>query len=66
MTHPKYEHCARCRRPAPEQDSKEFMDWEATADGLPVCPGCLTLLDEQYADEAVMDLADEATPDGPH
>ncbi|MDV9168751.1 hypothetical protein R6V09_01155 [Streptomyces sp. W16] len=65
MTHPMHEHCSRCRRPAPPQDSKEFMDWEATEDGLPVCPGCLTLLDEQYMDEAVMDLADEATGDEP-
>lgn len=64
MTHPKYEHCARCRRPAPPQDSREFIEWEATEDGLPVCPGCLTGLDEWHMDEDMFGLMDNGDTDG--
>jgi len=53
------EYCARCRRPAPEEASDEFVEWEA--DGPPdengevrvICPGCLTLGEERgIADDA--------------
>jgi hypothetical protein len=41
------QHCSRCKRPAPDELSVEFLDWEAESDGTTViCPGCLTLGEE--------------------
>ena len=43
------QHCARCRRPTPDQLSAEFLEWEALGEtGKEViCPGCLTLGEER-------------------
>jgi hypothetical protein len=44
------EQCERCRRPAPPWESYEYLEWETTqrADGSVgvICPGCLTLGEE--------------------
>lgn len=52
---PEYTYCRRCRRPAPDQASQEFLDWEATEEGYPICPGCLTGREEQAMAEDAMD-----------
>lgn len=53
------QHCARCRRLAPAQESSEFGDWEALGDGSEViCPGCITGAEQQRMDEEVMDVLD--------
>lgn len=43
------QHCARCRRAAPDQLSGEFLEWESpddTGDQV-VCPGCITGVEER-------------------
>lgn len=54
---PEYTHCSRCRRQAPDQTTEEFLDWEVTAEGYPICPGCLTGREEQDIAESDMQLA---------
>jgi flagellar biosynthesis/type III secretory pathway protein FliH len=56
------QHCARCRRPAPDQLSSEFLEWEASGETgeQVICPGCLTLGEER----AIADDADETAEAG--
>jgi hypothetical protein len=67
---PEPEHCARCRRLAPDQTSDEFLEWEAlgeTGEEV-ICPGCLTLGEERALGDDALEthaeglrlLADEA------
>lgn len=52
--------CARCLRPAPPQDSREFIDWEALGNGQQViCPECITPAEQQAVDESDMELAEK-------
>ena len=48
------QHCARCKREAPEQESDEFLTWEVIDEvgDVVVCEGCLTLAEENsiYSD----------------
>lgn len=53
--------CARCRREAPDQASREFVHWEAIGDGTDVlCPGCITGEEQRVIDEDAMQLVDDA------
>jgi hypothetical protein len=56
------QHCMRCKRPAPSEDSDEFVDWEAadeTGDQV-ICPGCLNSEEETAIAEDAMATAEEA------
>lgn len=57
---PEYTHCKRCRRQAPVQASRDFLYWETDENGLPICPGCLTGLEEQAIAEGAMTTAETA------
>jgi hypothetical protein len=47
------DHCSRCQRAAPAEDSEEFVYWETDADGTTlICPHCLTLSEENTLAEA--------------
>lgn len=48
-------YCARCRRPAPAEESAAYVDWEAAGpDGVEViCPDCITGGEQQAMDETV-------------
>ncbi|GAA4559497.1 hypothetical protein [Pseudonocardia xishanensis] len=55
------QHCDRCRREAPTQDSTAFLDWEAIGDGSDVrCPDCVTGAEQQAVDDDMMDLQQAA------
>lgn len=60
MTHPTEEHCARCRRSAPDQESGDFLEWEAMSDGI-VCPGCLTGEEENAFFDDFAELAEQSS-----
>jgi uncharacterized Zn finger protein (UPF0148 family) len=47
--------CTRCQREV-SIHSNEFRDWEATPEGEPVCPDCVTTEEQQAIDEADMAL----------
>jgi hypothetical protein len=53
------QHCARCRRPAPDQLSSEFLEWEALGETgeQVICPGCLTLGEEQAITDDAFETA---------
>jgi hypothetical protein len=56
------QHCMRCKRLAPPEDSDEFVDWEAadeTGDQV-ICPGCLNSEEETAIAEDSMATAEEA------
>lgn len=57
-------HCARCLRPAPQDDDPASTDWEALTVGegggeLIVCPDYITPEEQQAMDEAAMAVDDE-------
>jgi hypothetical protein len=67
------EQCERCRRVAPSWEADEYVTWEATerADGSVVgiiCPGCLTLGEENAIaadmEQLAADTEETATPRG--
>jgi hypothetical protein len=56
------QHCLRCKRPAPSEDSDELSYWEAadeTGDQV-ICPGCLNSEEETAIAEDAMATAEEA------
>jgi hypothetical protein len=58
------EQCERCRRPAPPWEDDEYSTWEASerADGSVgvMCPGCLTLVEENAIAVDMQQLAADA------
>jgi hypothetical protein len=58
--------CSRCGRAAPDQESDEFIQWEAAAtDGTQrICPDCLTREKETEMGEDFMFTGFEAELEG--
>jgi len=62
------EYCARCRRPAPDQLSDEFLEWEAdvppdeNGEVKVICPGCVTLGEERGIADDASETAEVAGP----
>jgi DNA-directed RNA polymerase subunit RPC12/RpoP len=53
------ERCSRCGREV-QVEAAEFVEWEVIEDGVVICPGCLTPVDHEDRDSAVMtDSADD-------
>src|SRR3712207_211748 len=53
--------CARCGRPAPPEESDDYVEWEALGpDGSEVvCGRCIIGAEQQAMDEAVMHLEEK-------
>lgn len=50
------EKCERCKRDAPPVDGDEFIYWEALSSGGLICPGCVTLGEQQATDDDAMNM----------
>lgn len=59
------QHCDRCGRPAPDQESADFTEWEAVGDGTTVlCPDCITPAEHQAMIEDMPRTDDTCEIDG--